>query len=101
MDDDRFKQLERLIIDFKESLEREIGDLGNGLRGEMKAGFAAVNERLDRVEATLGRHSGMIVSGTVAIGTITKAVSKQEAAIRDLQARVRKLETRKNGKKSK
>jgi hypothetical protein len=43
----------------------------------------------------------MIVSGTIAIGTITKAVTKQEAAIRDLQARVRKLESRKNGKKSK
>jgi hypothetical protein len=43
----------------------------------------------------------MMVSGTVAIGTITKAVSKQEAAIRDLQARVRKLENRKHGKESK
>jgi hypothetical protein len=101
MDDDRFKHLERLIIDFKESLEREMGELRDGLRGELRSGFAAVNERLDRVEATLGRHSGMIVSGTVAIGTITKAVTKQEAAIRDLQARVRKLESRRNGKRSK
>jgi hypothetical protein len=53
MDEDRFKQLERLIVDLKESLEREIGDFGAGLRGEMRAGFAAVNQRLDRVEATL------------------------------------------------
>ena len=97
MDDDRFKHLERLIVGFKESLERE-----------MRSGFTGVNERLDRVEerlnrfeATLGRHSGMMVAGTIAIGTITKAVTKQETAIRDLQARVRRLESRKNGKKSK
>jgi len=101
MAEDRFQHLERLIVHFKESLEHELGDLGEGLRGEMRAGFSAVNERLDRVEATLGRHSGMIVSGTVAIGTLTKSITKQETAIRDLQARVRKLESRKNGKKSK
>jgi hypothetical protein len=90
MNDAGLQHLERLIVDFKESLGRE-----------MRTGFASVNERLDRVEATLGRHSGMIVSGTVAIATLTKSVTKQEAAIRDLQARMRKLESRENGKKSK
>jgi hypothetical protein len=47
-----------LIVDFKESLERELIDMGTGLRGEMRAGFAAVSERLDRVEATLARSAG-------------------------------------------
>ena len=75
------KHLERLLLDLKEGLEREM------------------RESFDRIEKVTSRHSGMIVSGTVAISTLTKTVTKQESAIRDLQARVRKLEgRRRNGK---
>ena len=74
------KHLERLLLDLKEGLEREM------------------RESFDRIEKVTSRHSGMIVS-TVAISTLTKTVTKQESAIRDLQARVRKLEgRRRNGK---
>ena len=74
------KHLERLLLDSKEGLEREM------------------RESFDRIEKVTSRHSGMIVS-TVAISTLTKTVTKQESAIRDLQARVRKLEgRRRNGK---
>jgi hypothetical protein len=88
------RHLEHLIEDMSASLQRERIGLGNSLRQEMRDGFAAVNERLDTIE-TLKRHSGMIVSGTVAITTITRTLTKQEEAIRNLQARVRKLEQRK------
>jgi hypothetical protein len=89
---DDLKHLEQLIIDFKESLEREMREGNESIRREMREGF-------QRLENVTRRHSGMIVSGTVAIGTITKSITRQEAAIRDLQARVRKLEARRNGKK--
>jgi hypothetical protein len=89
------KHLERLIEDMSASLHRELVGLESSLRQGMRDGFAAVNERLDTIETTLKRHSGMIVSGTVAITTITRTLTKQEEAIRNLQARVRKLEQRK------
>lgn len=90
---DDLKQLEKLIIDLKESLEREIAVTGTELRTQMREGF-------DRIEKVASRHSGMIVSGTVAIATLTKTVTKQESAIRDLQLRVRKLESRRRNGKS-
>jgi hypothetical protein len=80
---DDLKHLEQLLLDLKESLERE-----------MREGF-------DRVEKVTRRHSGMIVSGTVAISALTRSLTKQESEIRDLQSRVRKLEGRRNGKRAK
>jgi len=41
--------VEKLLADIKESLEREIG----ALRQETREGFAQMGKRLDRVEATL------------------------------------------------
>lgn len=81
----------------KESLEREMRegfDRITTLEREMREGF-------DRIEKVTRRHSGMIVSGTVAISTITRSLTKQESEIRDLQTRVRKLEGRRNGRRAK
>jgi hypothetical protein len=47
--------IENLLVDIKESLERESGELrqeSRALRQEMREGFAQVGKRLDRVEAT-------------------------------------------------
>lgn len=48
--------IENFLVDIKESLEREIGELRQetrALRLETREGFAQVGKRLDRVEATM------------------------------------------------
>jgi hypothetical protein len=75
------QQTADLITGVKESLERE-----------MREGF-------DRIDKVTKRHSGLIASGTLAISTLLKSSEKQDAAIKDLQTRMRKLEGRKNGRK--
>ncbi|MDR3703005.1 MAG: hypothetical protein P4L56_25390 [Candidatus Sulfopaludibacter sp.] len=52
--------LEQLIIDFKESLEREIGSL----RQDIRDGFAAVTNRFDDQAARLDRHAGLWQTGS-------------------------------------
>jgi hypothetical protein len=46
-------RLEQLIVDVKESLEREFG----GLRLEVRQGFADLNTRLDTQSAELDRQA--------------------------------------------
>ena len=75
------RQTADLVTSVKESLEQE-----------MREGF-------DRIEKVMTRHTGLIASGTLAIGTLIKSSQKQDAAIKDLETRMRKLEARKNGKK--
>jgi len=75
------RQTADLVTSVKESIERE-----------MREGF-------DRIEKVTTRHTGLIASGTLAISTLIKGAQKQDAAIKDLETRIRKLEGRKNGRK--
>jgi hypothetical protein len=75
------RQTADLVTSVKESIERE-----------MREGF-------DRIEKVTTRHTGLIASGTLAISTLIKSSQKQDAAIKDLETRIRKLEGRKNGRK--
>ena len=75
------RQTADLVTSVKESLEQE-----------MREGF-------DRIEKVTTRHTGLIASGTLAISTLIKSSQKQDAAIKDLETRIRKLEGRKNGRK--
>ena len=75
------RQTADLVTSVKESIERE-----------MREGF-------DRIEKVTTRHTGLIASGTLAIGTLIKSSQKQDAAIKNLETRMRKLEGRKNGRK--
>jgi hypothetical protein len=52
--------LERLLMDVKESLEREFGRLAQ----EMREGFAGLNTRFDTQAARLDRHAGLWQAGT-------------------------------------
>jgi hypothetical protein len=54
------EHIEQLIIDLKESLEREIGSL----RQEMRDGFTAVTNRFDDQSARLDRHAGLWQTGS-------------------------------------
>ena len=94
--------IENLLVDIKESLEREIGELrqeSRALRQEMREGFAQVGKRLDRVEATMlhvdGRLTAMSRADIQTDQQMTELLARQHAqqqAIDDLYARIRKLE---------
>jgi argonaute-like protein implicated in RNA metabolism and viral defense len=87
--------IENLLVDIKESLEREIG----ALRQETREGFAQVGKRLDRVETTMlhvdGRLTAMSRADIQTDQQITELLARQHAqqqSIDDLYARMRKLE---------
>jgi hypothetical protein len=87
--------IENLLVDIKESLEREIG----ALRQETREGFAQVGKRLDRVEATMlhvdGRLTAMSRADIQTDQQMTELLARQHAqqqAIDDLYTRIRKLE---------
>jgi argonaute-like protein implicated in RNA metabolism and viral defense len=98
--------IENLLVDIKESLEREIGALRQdlerevgALRQETREGFALVGKRLDRVEATMlhvdGRLTAMSRADIQTDQQITELLTRQHAqqqSIDDLYARIRKLE---------
>jgi hypothetical protein len=86
------RQTADLVTGMKESLEREIASVKESFEREMRQGF-------ERIEKVSTRHTGLIASGTLAIGTLIKSAQKQDAAIAKLEARMRKLEGRKNGRK--
>jgi hypothetical protein len=92
--------IENLLVDIKESLEREIG----ALRQETREGFAQVGKRLDRVEATMlhvdGRLTAMSRADIQTDQQMTELLARQHAqqqSIDDLFARIRKLEQSSQG----
>jgi hypothetical protein len=52
---ERFDNLERLLVDIKESLEAEMG----GLNTQMQRGFSSVNTKLDDMSTRLDRQAGL------------------------------------------
>jgi hypothetical protein len=52
---ERFDNLERLMVDIKESLEAEMG----GLNTQMQSGFSSVNTKLDDMSTRLDRQAGL------------------------------------------
>jgi hypothetical protein len=95
-------QLVRLIIDVKESLEREIQGLAREVQGiarEMREGFAHVNTRFDTQATRLDRHAMLWQTGRRWSGRMDDWAEKVDAAletkdreIADLRARLDKLE---------
>lgn len=72
------ENIAKLLTEMKESLEREIADLRDELAPPLK------------------RHTGMMISGTVAISTLTRSVNTLETRLNKLQVRMQKLEKRKS-----
>lgn len=95
-------QLVRLIIDVKESLEREIHGLDRKIEGvarEVREGFAQVNTRFDTQAARLDRHAALWQTGRRWSGRMDDWAEKVDAAletkdreIKDLRTRLDKLE---------
>ena len=63
------------LMDLFGSLSREMGSF----RQEMKDGFGAVNQRLDRIDATLGHHGKQLAAGARAIAGFNEWVGKADA----------------------
>lgn len=89
--------LERLILDMKESLERELGEL----RREMHDGFQVVNTRFDTQAIRLDRHAAMWQTGRRWSAKMDdwaerfdKALEVKDREISELRARIEKLESR-------
>jgi len=99
--------IENLLVDIKESLEREIGELRQetrALRQEMREGFAQVGKRLDRVEGTMlhvdSRLTAMSRADIQTDQQMMELLTRQHAqqqSIDDLYARIRKLEQSSQG----
>jgi len=91
---------EHLLIDFKESLERQVHALGR----EMSEGFARIETKFDTQAARLDRQGGLLQTGSRWIARtndwtekIDKALETKDREIDELRARIDKLEKR-NGK---
>jgi DNA-binding GntR family transcriptional regulator len=89
------QNLEQLIMDMKESLEREIGSL----RSEMREGFARINSRFDLQAARLDRHAGLWQTGRrwsskmdVWAEGVDTALETKDREISELRARLDRLE---------
>ena len=89
--------LERLIVDFKDSLEREIGILER----EMREGFQAIAGRFDARSARLERQGGLIQVGSRWSARITQwsekvdtSIEREERAIALMQENLRRLVNR-------
>ena len=87
--------IEHLLLDVKESLEREI----HGLALEMRAGFAQITTRFDTQAARLDRHAGLLQTGSrwsaginVWAEKIDAAIETKDREIAELRERLIKLE---------
>ena len=81
-----------LIIDLKESLEREI----QGLAREMREGFAQVNTRFDTQAARLDRHAALWQTGRRWSGRMDDWAEKVDAALEAKDREVNYLRDRLN-----
>lgn len=89
------QDLERLIIDLKDSLEREMGTL----RQDVQHGFAQLNSRFDTQATRLDRHAGLWQAGTrwssrmdAWAEKIDAALEAKDREIAELRERLLKLE---------
>ena len=87
--------LENLIIDLKESLEREMATLGQ----RVDQGFAQVNARFDTQATRLDRHAGLWQTGArwssrmdAWAAKVDGALEAKDREIAELRERLMKLE---------
>ncbi len=91
------EHLEQLIVDLKDSLERELG----GVRAEIHQGLAQLNTRFDTQAARLERHAGLWQTGARWSRRMDDWAEKVDAAleakdreIADLRERLQRIERR-------
>ena len=100
--------IERLLIDFKESLERQIEGVRNELRQEMRDGFARADARYETQQSRVERHGSLLQTGSRWTNRMVQwservdsNLAKKYEEIADLRSRVRRLEEKPNEPSSK
>lgn len=73
----KMEQILALVVDVKESLERQIG----GVEREMRTGFDAINVRFDNQAARLERHAALLQTGSRWVNRMNKWAEKVDAAL--------------------
>jgi len=91
--------LEKLILDLKDSLEREIGEVRRELR-ELHDDFQGFNARFENQSTRLDRHAALWQTGRRWSGRMDKWAERIDAAletkdieIAELRKRIEKLES--------
>jgi hypothetical protein len=91
------ENVEKLIIDLKESLERELA----GLRHDLQQGLAQLNGRFDTQAARLERHAGLWQTGArwssrmdAWAEKVDGALETKDREIAELRERLQRLERR-------
>ena len=91
------ENLEKLIVDLKDSLERELA----GLRSDVQQGVGQLNSRFDTQAARLERHAGLWQTGARWSSRMDAWAEKVDAAleaknreIAELRERLQRLERR-------
>jgi hypothetical protein len=87
--------IEQLLVDIKESLEREVGSV----KSEMRDGFASVTARFDTQSARLDRQAALLQAGTrwtsrmdAWADKIDVALEAKDREIAELRERLARLE---------
>jgi predicted nucleic acid-binding Zn-ribbon protein len=96
---ERFDNLERLMVDIKASLDTEMG----GLNTQMHGGFASLNTKLDDMSTRLDRQAGLLRAGGQRIvrlddwaEKVDKSLEAKDRDIAELRQRLIRLEQRKS-----
>lgn len=84
------ENLEFLIVDLKESLEREL----SGLRHEVQQGVAQLNSRFDTQAARLERHAGLWQTGARWSSRMDAWAEKVDAALEAKDREIAELRER-------
>jgi chromosome segregation ATPase len=103
---ERFDKLETLIGKTTEghaNLERLIVDVKESLETEMKTGFTSLNTKMDDISIRLDRHAGLLRSGGQRIvrlddwaEKVDKSLESKDREIAELRERVIRLERKKS-----
>jgi hypothetical protein len=86
--------IEQLLLDFKESLEREIHGLAREMHGEFTQLRAEINTRFDTQAARLERHAGMWQTGRRWSARMDDWAEKIDAAIEAKDREIAELRER-------
>jgi hypothetical protein len=89
----------------EQDIIRLIESVSGSIQSEMRAGFADMRARFDRIEARLGKHGGLISGGGRQImrladwsERVDDLLAERDRTIEDLKRRVATLEAKQNGK---
>jgi hypothetical protein len=88
------ENLAQLIIDVKESLERQLIGTKDSLQSEMRQGFAEIMTRFDTQAARLDRHAALWQTGRRWSGRMDEWAEKIDVALETKDQEINELRKR-------